>query len=155
MSVRLTKEQAKELGLAAPPADPGAEVLRQVLSSVLWRLEIPGWRPALANELRGHPMKAARLKRRDADQVIRARVAYGVPKARGLRRVLFIISGRYSRFPDPDGPLKSGLDALKRAELIVDDSAEWCEWQVPKFERGPKGTLILLQDIVGVEPGRS
>lgn len=112
-----------------------------------YRLEIPGWRPALANELMGDHRRAARLKRADVAQVLAACLAFGVPPATGKRRVGFTISGRYSTFPDPDAPLKSGLDALKRAGAIVDDSAEWCEWSIPTFARGPKGTVITLEDV--------
>lgn len=114
----------------------------------LYRIEIPSWRPALANELVGyHHRTIAGRKRRDFEQVHRACLAFGVPKAEGKRRVEIVIAGRYSTFPDPDAPLKSTLDALKRAGAIVDDSAELCTWEVPRFERGPKGTVIILEDI--------
>lgn len=113
-----------------------------------WTLDIPGWRPTLANELMtAHHMKAAGMKRKDADQIMTAMLVYGVPKAEGPRRVAIHIRGRYSRFPDPDAPLKSFLDALKTAGAIVDDDGARCVWSVPTFERGPKSTLITLEDL--------
>src|SRR5437764_14982579 len=45
-----------------------------------WVLSIPGWRPALANELRGHPLKAHRRKRRDACTLALAAALAGVPR---------------------------------------------------------------------------
>lgn len=119
----------------------------------VWTIEIPGWRPTLASEMKCHPMKAARLKKRDAEQMLNARLAFGVPPATGPRRVRFVITGRYSTFPDPDAPLKSGLDALKRAMLIVDDSAEWCDWEKPEYRRGPKGTVIVIEDVLRPDAG--
>ena len=52
-----------------------------------YTLEIPGWRPALSNELRCHWRKAARLKAADTRMVWQAMVAHGVPRATGKRRV--------------------------------------------------------------------
>ena len=43
--------------------------------------------------------------------------------------------------------LKSALDALAGAGLIVDDSATWCEWSVPTFRRGTLETTITLEDL--------
>lgn len=112
-----------------------------------YTLDIPGWRPALLNELLGHPLKAHRLKKRDAEQLWKARLAYGVPVAETPRRVSFTITDRFrGGLPDPDAPLKSLLDGLKRSGLIRDDSAAWCRWDAPVFNRGSKGTVIVLED---------
>jgi len=94
-------------------------------------------------------MKAAGMKRKDADVVARACLVYGVPKATGPRRVGLAITGRFRRLPDPDSPLKSCLDALSRAGAILDDDAGRCRWDVPTFARGPKATIITLEDIEG------
>jgi hypothetical protein len=112
-----------------------------------WEVVVHDWRPAFASELKCHPMKAARLKKRDAGQVLAACVLGGVTRARRPRRVAFLIANRYGNFPDPDAPLKSGLDALKTAGAIVDDSAEWCDWDKPRFERGALRTTIIIEDL--------
>lgn len=113
-----------------------------------WVLTIPGWSPVLVNNLIGqHPMVVHRRKRRDREMVARAMLVYGVPRATGLRRVRFTITGRYGQFPDPDACLKSGLDALVRAGAIVDDSARWCEWSIPIYRRGSQETVIELEDV--------
>ena len=110
-------------------------------------LDIPGWRPVLSNELLGgHHMKAAALKKRDVEQVARAKLVYGVPDATGKRRIRITIRRCKGRIPDPDSPLKSLMDALKQTRLIVDDSARWCECAMPEFVTGPKGTVIEIED---------
>ena len=113
-----------------------------------WRLEIPGWRPALLNELLGrHPMSVARRKAHDRRILGRALVAYGVPRATGPRGVHLEITGRFGVFPDPDSPWKSLLDALVRCGALVDDSAEFCHWTPATFRRGAPGTVIELRDL--------
>jgi hypothetical protein len=57
------------------------------------------------------------------------------------------ITAPFRRLPDPDAPLKSLLDGLVTAGLIVDDSARWVEWSCPVFERGPKATTIILEEM--------
>jgi hypothetical protein len=83
----------------------------------------------------------------------RLRKALGVPSSLPgdptprRRRVTMVITGPYGFLPDPDAPLKSGLDALVTAGLLVDDSLRWADWVRPVFLRGPKGTVIELEDI--------
>lgn len=112
-----------------------------------YRLEVPGWAPCRLNRLLGHPLKAHRLKRKDADMLARAKLVYGVPDATGPRRLRLTITQPRGRFGDPDGPLKSFLDACTTARLIVDDSARWATWEVPVFVRGPKGTVVEIEDL--------
>ena len=116
-----------------------------------YRMVILGWRPALLNELmRAHHFKRAQMKRNDTMQIIAAMLIFGVPLAKDKRRVRIEITSPFrGGFPDPDAPLKSCLDALKRACAIVDDSAIWCEWSVPQFFKGPKQTVITLEDVEG------
>jgi hypothetical protein len=127
------------------PADPAPSETK-VRS---WTLVIPGWRPVLDNELiYVHWSKARRRKRADVRQLVVAGLAYGVPRATGRRRLTLTIRQATGPFPDDTAPLKSLWDALKHAGLIVDDSREWLEmvWP-PTFERGPKGTVIVLEDL--------
>lgn len=112
-----------------------------------YTLEVPGWRPTLDNELKGHPLQAHRRKRKDADMIAVAALAYGVPAARGKRRVGLSIRGRFGRFPDPLAPWKSLLDALVTAGLLVDDAAAWCEVTPVVYSRGERRTIITLEDV--------
>lgn len=114
----------------------------------VYRMEIPGWRPALANELIGkHWAVIHKRKRRDLLRLSAALWEHAVPHAKVRRRVKIEISWPFRRLPDPDAPLKSFLDGLARSGAIVDDSARWCQWEVPVFIRGPKGSVITLEDL--------
>lgn len=147
------------------------------LTRVFHRLDIKGWRPVLSNEiLWADWRKVSRLKSRDARIVEQAAKLAGIPLVRfpksversarkkGIsldlltcrphpikRRVVFEVHGRTyahsKQRPDSDAILKSGLDALTDAGLLVDDSDEWCDWEKPIFEVGPKRTVILLEDL--------
>lgn len=120
----------------------------------VWTIVISNWRPALANELlTWHWAKAAKRKRGDAMMIgVCARLAGLNPRdlKRRKRRVTIAIQYPPSRkLCDPDAPLKSTLDALKTAGLIVDDSGEWCEWETPKITRGARlETVITIQDLL-------
>ena len=53
------------------------------------------------------------------------------------------------RLPDPDNLLKSLLDALVHAKLLVDDSAAWVELGEVRVERGGhRKTVVTLEDLV-------
>ena len=110
-------------------------------------LNIPGWRPALANELDRGWRQAHKLKTRDYDNCYRAMIAYAVPAAAGPRSVLCFIAGPFRRLPDPDAPWKSLLDALKRAGAIKDDSAQWCRFSPAVFSRARAiETTLIIED---------
>jgi hypothetical protein len=101
----------------------------------------------LDNELRGDVMAAHRRKKKDAERVAIAKLVYGVPAATGPRRVSVEIGGRYGRKPDPLAPFKSLLDALTRCGLLVDDDTRYCVPEPARYVRGPKGTVIVLEDM--------
>jgi hypothetical protein len=112
-----------------------------------WTIQIGNWRPTLVNELLCHPHKAARLKRSDADLIAGACLQTGVPKAIGPRRVRLTIAQPGGRRPDPDGVWKSLLDGLVQARMLIDDSAQHCTCVPPVFRKGPKETIVELEDI--------
>jgi hypothetical protein len=130
----------------------------------VWTITIPDWRPALANELlKWHYMKAATRKKSDARTIeMYARLCCGTdpflsnPRGRfgviGLERKRRVtIAIQYppgGRRCDPDAPLKSTLDAIKTAGLIVDDSTDWCDCEMPKITSGRRlETTITIQDL--------
>src|SRR5262245_18796887 len=97
---------------------------------MIYRMEIPGWQPALLNHLlRCNWPKRRRLKQNAAQQLGVARVTYGVPEATGKRRVrlVYVLGPRQKTPPDPDGVWKSLLYGLVAARLLVDDSKDWVE----------------------------
>jgi hypothetical protein len=56
--------------------------------------------------------------------------------------------------PDPDNLLKNLLDGMKRAQLIVDDSPKWCEWERPIISRveskDAEATELRISDVVSL-----
>jgi Holliday junction resolvase RusA-like endonuclease len=106
--------------------------------------------------LHAHPMRAARLKRIDRDLVTAYARLGTIPPADGPRRVsLHLYGWPRGRLPDPDAPLKSLLDALVHARLLVDDGAAWCVLGGVRFERAPeRRTVITLEDLAGGEACR-
>ena len=118
-----------------------------------WGIIIPRWRPTTANELlRKHWAVRARMKKADAGMVRAYCVQCGVPDAKVRRRVRFRIvqtdkGRRAGRGLDGDACLKSGLDALVHARMLVDDSPRWCICEPPVIERGEPRTEIILEDL--------
>jgi hypothetical protein len=111
-------------------------------------LTIDGWRPTLANELKRHPFVAAGAKKRDADLLTLIAQSQRLPRAVGKRRLSVVIRNRFGRLPDHDAPLKSLFDALVQAQLLVDDSDEWLDFEwPPRYVRGPLQTVIRLEDV--------
>jgi len=73
-----------------------------------------------------------------------------IPKAAGKRRVsLHVTLGKRMQEFDMDAWQKSGLDAMKHAGLIVDDSRKYVEIGSLTFSRDWKhwGTAIRLEDV--------
>ncbi len=115
----------------------------------IWTLELPGFVPASLNKImRGHWSNGYRLKKHDADVILRAVRAYGVPNATGRRRVsLLIVLPPRQRAFDGDNVLKSTLDALTHAGALRNDSPAWVVWTPPVYARGPAlTTFITLQE---------
>lgn len=114
----------------------------------LW---VPHWHPAPLNQLVGHRMKAGRLKKTDRDMVAAYALLQRTPKASGKRRVqLEIVLGKGQRKHDPDAFFKSLLDALVKAELLVDDSDRWVVCDPVVYSRGREwGSRIVLVEMGG------
>lgn len=119
-------------------------------------LTIEDWHPTLLNAVRNrHWSVEYRAKRRDAEVYALMALAQCVPVARGRRRLHMLLSGweHGGQLPDRDGPLKVALDAMKRAGLLLDDGPAGLEG-MPLVEvvRGPKRTVITLEDVQGEAP---
>lgn len=112
-------------------------------------LTIPDWRPATCNELLGHWRASARRKKADRNVVFVYSFLAGTPKATGKRRVdILVRPAKGHRRVDGDALWKSTLDALKHAELIVNDTVDLCRPGVytPTLD-GPPRTEIHLTDL--------
>lgn len=118
------------------------------------RLTIPGWRPATVNELMsGHWRKGAKLKEQDRKIVsLHARNHGLMTLALGRRRVSMIVTQTGGRPLDPDNLWKSLLDALVKAQLLIDDSQKHCETGTVELRRGKSiETTIIIEDIGPLE----
>lgn len=114
-------------------------------------LTIPDWYPCSDNRLVGaHWSRVRARKRIDADMVAAYALRDRVPRATGRRRVGLRVEVPPSRGtpPDPTNLLKSCLDALVKAGLLVDDSGQWCEVLPPVVTAGEAlVTRITLEDV--------
>jgi Holliday junction resolvase RusA-like endonuclease len=116
----------------------------------IYTLEIPRWRPALLKELMCSVKGKIRLKKRDREMVCAYALQAKIPRATGTRRVsLHVTLGKGMREFDVDAWQQSGLDAMKHAGLIMDDSARYVELGSVTFSRDPSrwGTMITLEDL--------
>lgn len=121
-----------------------------------WTITIPRWYPATVNRLLRNRWQAARLKRDDRMMVAGYAMLAGIPKATGKRRVSIEVRvPNASRAPDPDNLLKSGLDAIVKAGLLIDDRAEWCELGTVSVAKGPHATTIVIEGLDEPEGGRA
>jgi hypothetical protein len=104
------------------------------------------------NQLIGNWGKAKRLKTLDRDLVWFFARAGRVPPAAGKRRVdLEITLGKGQRRVDPDALWKSTLDALVKADLLIDDDERSCLPGVVDQSRRAvhPSTTIVLTDLEG------
>ncbi len=88
-------------------------------------------------------------KRLDAGIIALEALAQRIPVATGKRRLdLAFTVGKRGRAPDADNLLKSLLDGLVRARLLLDDDAHGLQLGEIVVVRGPtKGTRIALTDL--------
>lgn len=118
-----------------------------------YTITIPQWHPATNNQLLEGRWQAAKYKRSDRSVVAYYSKKSKCPKAEGKRLVgLFIMLKKGQRGADVDAYHKSLLDALVKAEMLVDDNSNWAELSPVEFERGTEsvwGTRITLTDIHG------
>lgn len=119
-----------------------------------YRIDSPAWQPARLNELMRSWQAAARLKKRDREQlglllaVLRAE-GRPVPVAEGKRRVrLTVVLAPKCRGGDVDAFWKSLLDCLACHGLITGDAKECVELAPVAYVRGDRpGCVIELQDV--------
>ena len=117
-------------------------------------LTIHGWLPARLNQLLGSWRLAGALKKRDRIKVANAARMQGAVPAAGPRRVTIELTfAKGERSGDPDAYLKSTLDALVQARLLVGDTHRQVQWSQPVFRRGPRRkTVITLEDVEARKP---
>ena len=112
-------------------------------------LRIDGWHPTLLNRLLYKPWYAvSRRKRADTEVVCVEAIRQGVERATGRRAVtITLVYPKGKRHCDWDAPLKVMLDALVKAQLLVDDSPAWLSSVSVRYETGPKATIVELEDV--------
>lgn len=121
-----------------------------------WTMELRDWKPPNLNKSRGRHWHKSHKATKTAGEVYAAEAfKAGVPLVtdtyRPVRSVQIVYHAK-GKLPDPDNLLKNTLDALKRARLVVDDSAKWCHWTAPVVGRitGPGVTSLLTLAIEDV-----
>jgi hypothetical protein len=123
-----------------------------------YRLDIPAWTPALASALlHAHPAEAARLQQHDRETVTHFARLQDVPRAAGPRQVQVKLHG-WPRgcLPATDAPLRSLLDALVSAGLLVGDSPRWCELAGVRYVRSAeRRTVVTLEELSDAEAASS
>ena len=111
-------------------------------------LEVPGWLPERINVLlRAHWAKQRKLGREAAAVVGAARLLAGVPAGCKTKRSVSVVYSQPRGSADPDARWKQLLDALVKAGLLKDDSQDWCVPLPPVTVRGPRGTVVTLEDL--------
>lgn len=130
-------------------ADPRFAMPISEAQGATYRIEVPGWWPALLNQfLYKHWSVRSRMKRQDRKTIALAVLIAGTPKATGKRRVtLTLVLGPRQRRCDGDAPWKSLLDGLAKCGALVDDNTDWVEMAALRFAKGEKATIIELEDI--------
>ena len=118
---------------------------------MIHRITIPDFRFVTLNEMNSakHWGKRARLKQRDREFVWAYSKQQDTPQATGKRRVSLEITLRgRGQVTDPDALWKSCNDALVLCDMLVDDSAKWCELGTVTHVCGEEcQTVIILEDL--------
>lgn len=116
-----------------------------------WIIRVDGWLPERANVLlRCHWSRRRKLLIAAGQHMGLARLLAGVPRAddtQARRRVSVVYHQPRGPAADPDARWKHLLDALVNAGLLVDDSPKWCELGSVETVRGPRQTVITLEDV--------
>jgi len=149
ISRKAWQQMAPHLAHYYPDATPmpGATPMAQ---GGRWTVVMDGWTPPTVNALmRGHWATRARIKKAAVNRVVAAMRAAGVPAATGKRRVTIAVEyGNRGHLSDPDNVPKAVLDGLKRAAVLIDDTAEWCDCPTATVARGDgKRTTLVIEDI--------
>lgn len=112
-------------------------------------ITIPNWHPARLNQFAGrHWSVGHRLKFQDRSMVMVYAKLHNTKLATVKRRVsLVIVLEPGKRRPDADAYWKSLLDALVSCGQLVDDGPKWCEIGSVTYERGERGSRIILEDM--------
>jgi hypothetical protein len=115
----------------------------------VYRVEIPNWLPARANEFIGRHWAAKYKLRKADDEVVAAYcLAAGVPPAAGQRRVSLEITLGPRMRCDADCFWKSTLDALVACGALVDDDSKYCVLGPVNIDRDYEmATVIELEDL--------
>ncbi len=116
-------------------------------------LTMDDWLPTTDNQSRMHWARSHKAKQGDAATVMWEAMVQRIPKAVCRRKVdIHFTCLRKGRPPDPTNMLKSLLDALKLAGLLIDDSWKWCESRVVGMDRSDtRKTVIVLTDEDGTQ----
>lgn len=113
----------------------------------MWSLVLPDFVPTPLNKLmRGKIRDRIRLGKADRDVVAYYFRESSIPEATSKRRVGITV-WMTGNLMDPDAPLKGLLDSLKSCGALVDDDAEHLEIGSVAILRGPRRTVIVLEDL--------
>ena len=115
----------------------------------VYKLRIDRWQPARLNQLLAGWKTAYRLKKVDRNMIGHYCKSNQIPIAQGPREVnLLITLGPKQRAGDPDSYWKSLLDALVKADMLIDDNRQYVRLGAVDFVRGDeRATLISLTDL--------
>ncbi len=117
---------------------------------MIHELTIADWSPTPLNRLLSRVRARIHGKKHDRLIVVAEALNQDVPRAKVKRRVSVHVTAP-GRLPDADNILKSLLDALVAARLLVDDSPAWLELGQIRVERGRRRqTVITLEDLEAI-----